>query len=512
MKFVLGVTLLLALTSLPCAAADAKKIERFAIVIGNNRPLQDDGQPLRFADDDALATAALLREAGVFTSLLVHKDATTRILHPSDEVSGLPRIRDFDRAYRQIVNKVRDAHARGHGAELMFFYSGHGDVEDGEGFLALEDARLTRTKLYDVLAKAGADRNHVVIDACKSYFMAYERGPGGKHVRFAGAVHAAVPARLRNTGFVLSTSSDRESHEWERYNAGILSHEVQSALRGAADANLDGAIDYRELASFLETANLAIKNPRFKPDLMVRAPDDDWKQALLEWPDGHNLWTIGGLGWNHFYLENADGDRLLDAHPVVGQVLHLHIPEHGWPLYVRRNDHTGQRVLTPASPRLIGSPLTTSDEVAARNGGAIGRAYEKLFSAPFGPRQVDHFVVSSLPSVLIDDAHAPRAAPQPPLRIATGVLALTAAIAGASLSAIALGKYLDSANDSQAEVERHNEWVVALNRASIPCYTVAALAAASWAWGPWWTQPSVELTVDSNRRTDGLTVRVRGAF
>ncbi len=54
-------------------------------------------------------------------------------------------------------------------AELFVFYSGHGDVAHGEGYVMLEDRRLTRRMLYQLLASSGAERNHVIVDACKPF-------------------------------------------------------------------------------------------------------------------------------------------------------------------------------------------------------------------------------------------------------------------------------------------------------------------------------------------------------
>ena len=74
---------------------------------------------------------------------------------------------------------MRARAAQGEVVELLIFYSGHGDVDRGEGFVVLEDRRLTRTMLYALLARSPAAHNHVFIDACKSYFLAFDRGPGG---------------------------------------------------------------------------------------------------------------------------------------------------------------------------------------------------------------------------------------------------------------------------------------------------------------------------------------------
>jgi len=74
-----------------------------------------------------------------------------------------------------------------------------------------------------------ATRLHFIIDACYSYFLAYGRGPGGQRrpiqAGFSQAMQLSADSRV---GLLLSTSSARESHEWEGIQGGVFSHEVRS--------------------------------------------------------------------------------------------------------------------------------------------------------------------------------------------------------------------------------------------------------------------------------------------
>ena len=71
---------------------------------------------------------------------------------------------------------------------------------------------------------------------------------------------------------MLSSSAAQNSHEWEAYQAGVFSHEVRSALRGAADHDGDGVVTYDELAAFVFTANRSVPNERYRPRFFVRRP------------------------------------------------------------------------------------------------------------------------------------------------------------------------------------------------------------------------------------------------
>ena len=119
------------------ALAEEGSSLRVALVIGNNRPLHN-ADALRFADDDAVATDILLREAGVKSVLLVRMDETTRSLHSSARPFGAPRRAELERAQQLLTTEVTKARARGRRTELMVFYSGHGDVETVRAFWHLK--------------------------------------------------------------------------------------------------------------------------------------------------------------------------------------------------------------------------------------------------------------------------------------------------------------------------------------------------------------------------------------
>ncbi|MDJ0761766.1 MAG: hypothetical protein QNJ97_02160 [Myxococcota bacterium] len=51
------------------------------------------------------------------------------------------------------------------------FCSGHGDVDHNRGFMRLEGDKLWREDLMGFLSDSRAGVNHVIIDACKSFFL-----------------------------------------------------------------------------------------------------------------------------------------------------------------------------------------------------------------------------------------------------------------------------------------------------------------------------------------------------
>ena len=145
-----AMALALALGEAP--ALPSSEAVRFAVVVGNNRPETGRAETLRYADDDAVATHHLLLEAGVDSVLLARLDDDSRKLHPELAPFGAPRGKELDDAFVATVAKIRQAAARGAETELLIFYSGHGDVDGGEGYVVLEDRRLTRSWLHELLA------------------------------------------------------------------------------------------------------------------------------------------------------------------------------------------------------------------------------------------------------------------------------------------------------------------------------------------------------------------------
>ncbi len=491
------------------APAQARAPQRFALVVGNNRPFDASARTLRYADDDAVLTERLLREAGVRTKLLVTLDADSRRSLGGVESAGPPRREPLERAFSELAQQMTQARRRGDAVEFVFFYSGHGDVDRGQGFVVLEDGKLSRGLLFSLLSRSPASRNHVFIDACRSYFVAFERGPGGERTPYAGAgLAAAVPAKLANTGFVLSTTSDRESHEWERYQGGILSHELRSALRGAADANRDDKISYAELGAFFTRANQSIENARFRPEFLVRAPGGELDHTILSW-SGPPALSLRPGNWGHLYVESARGERLLDVHPAAGQAVALWVPAER-PLFVRQNDELAEFAVTQAAPLEVVRLTPVVPAVVAR--GAQSLALERLFALPFAEHDVRAFeyaVRSSRDDGVADDASPGWST----LQTTSGLLTLVAAGTGLALNGAALFTYLDAEGKSQLETSRANDRASDFNRASLGFHAAALISASAFTISSLWPNQSASIQpTGSAAAPTGATLQLRARF
>ena len=246
------------------------KTHRLAVVIGNNASVEEDLDPLRFADDDAFKYARFFHFVADSVSLLTRADEDSEALYGGRD--SLPPTRDnVLAALDNVVEEASRLGSNGDEVVVYFLFSGHGNYDaEGRGFLHLEDGRLTTRDLFYHLIGHSKDFYLVLlIDACNASFLVKSRG--GSDRRPAGPPTLELE-KYENVGLVLSSSSIGEVKEWGRILAGIFSHQVRSALAGVADVDGDGAITFQELASFVESANRDIDNPALKLTPYIRPP------------------------------------------------------------------------------------------------------------------------------------------------------------------------------------------------------------------------------------------------
>src|SRR5262249_49471582 len=226
----------------------------FALIIGVNKSVDADAPLLRYADDDAARYLDFFRSLGARSYVLTRLDENTRRVHQQVAAEAeAPVLSEFQRAIQALASDIHQARQRGVKTALYFVYAGHGNVRDGHGYVTLEDARIDGAMLEaEVLTKINADQTHFIVDACYSYFLAMGRSPGGQRHEVHGVSEFSGLAARESVGLLFSTSSAKESHEWAGFQAGVFSHEVRSGLYGAADANGDGQVSYREIAAFID--------------------------------------------------------------------------------------------------------------------------------------------------------------------------------------------------------------------------------------------------------------------
>ena len=250
----------------------------YAIIVATNEAQGEVLSPLRYADDDGARYFELLEMLGGPVELLSVLDRETQTLHPEIAARArTPVARELHGALDRTFRAIDADNARGVRTVFYFVYVGHGSISSsGEGQVHLLDRRFSRSDLYQkVIDRSPARVNHIVIDACNAYFMVARRGSGdqeGDKQAIDRFLSREQLAEHPNTGVIVSTSQAQETHEWSRFMSGIFSHEVRSAMAGAADVDGDGLVRYDELDAFLDAANARVIHPSARLNAYVAPP------------------------------------------------------------------------------------------------------------------------------------------------------------------------------------------------------------------------------------------------
>jgi hypothetical protein len=240
---------LLALQALPAAAE-----RRFALVAG-----QPDGGPgtqrLRYAERDARRIHAILTRLGGV------REGDARLLLSPDAA-------EVRRALAELVERSREAGARGEPTLLLFYYSGHAKDEE----LRLGSSRLPLAELREALQGAPADVRIALLDSCQAGAITRTKG-----ARRAPAFDVSRAGGEGPRGLVLiaSSSASEDSQESDYIGGSFFTHYLASGLLGDADASGDGKVTLAEayayaygrtVASTAESA-AGVQHPVYRYDL-----------------------------------------------------------------------------------------------------------------------------------------------------------------------------------------------------------------------------------------------------
>jgi len=362
-------------------APAAAHAETFALVVTNNRSLGTERADLHYADDDALQYAALFDTllGPEKVTVLTRVDDDTAGLGPHRATQGAPTVESLRNAVNSLGTVLAARKAEGTLTELILVFAGHGDLANGEGFLELEDGPLTAAALeHEVIAKLPADRIHLVLDSCNSFFMLYPRKPGGKRWDVRVEAPQGLLERFPQVGAVLSTSAEAITWEWSELRGGLFSHEVRSGLRGAADVDLDGTITYAELASFLDSANRDVPDETYRPNVFVAGPKGDRLAPLVPLPRA-GPWLELAPADRRVTIRDLAGPRLLDLHQAADTPLKLLLPEQALVVSEKVGDApvTHRRLTT-------GSARSLAEAIALPAGRGDFKGFSAVFNAPHG--------------------------------------------------------------------------------------------------------------------------------
>jgi hypothetical protein len=348
----------IALDALPARAqAPAVPAPSFALIVGSNAPGPGQ-QQLRYAEQDATAMAAVLRDVGGYPAANV-----VTALRP--DRAGLQA------ALARLRERLQQQAAHGEQAQLLFYYSGHARADAitlGREEIPLAELRLQILGLPSTLTI-------VVIDACQS----------GAFSRIKGAEPTTdfsfnSVARLNTAGLaVLASSSATElSQESDQLTSSYFTHHLLLALRGAGDANQDGRVSLDEAYRYTynrtlvgtaatavgaqhATLETALKG---KGDVVLSRPSAASSQLLLP----------ASLEGRLLIQHRGSGSVLAELEKAPGGPVRLAMASGPYTVLIHRGDEARECDVTVPAGSTVRFDLATCRPVTPDTGAAKGSA------------------------------------------------------------------------------------------------------------------------------------------
>jgi hypothetical protein len=384
------------------AASAAPEQTTYALILANNASIDPKQAPLRYADDDGARYYELFAPRARETVLLSVLDAETQSLHPGLASKTRPPTRAaLQEALGRLNALMAEDRARGAQPVLYFVFTGHGKRGPaGEGTVSLLDGAFTRTDLYEkVVAPSRASFLHLIVDACDSYFLVNSRGALPVAPARVEAVKSLLAtrelARYPHVGAVLSTTREQESHEWSAIRSGVFSHQVRSALAGAADVNADGRVEYSELQAFVAAANQGVEDVRGRLEVSIQPPALDRATPLVDLGGeprlGFLLLPTGLEG--RLWVEDARGLRVTELHKARERSVVLGLPL-GRGYHLRASGREAPFQLSRAGAVVDATGLSWRENAFASRGAVEDAFRDRLFSVPFGPPFYNGYMAS----------------------------------------------------------------------------------------------------------------------
>jgi hypothetical protein len=448
---------MIATGSLLLAAPAQATTRLYVLAIGNNAPPSDadpSGESLptlHYSDDDAAAFFTFTRDASEEAELLTVLDARSQERFPKlAQVARAPSLAELRRVIARYKARFEADRRAGDDPVFLMFFSGHG-TRAGEhpASLVLTDGPLTQSILYDeILAALPARYVHLIVDACYAEAVIRPRDGQSESVvltpsEMQRVADRSMLSRFPNVGAMIATSTAARAFEWDAIERGVFTHELLSGLRGAADVNADGRVDYDELYAFLAAANRDVSDPRARLTVIAHPPPLDRHASLFDLSTLRGGATLTGtpapLG--RVSVEDDRGNRILDVNTEADFRVTLHVPDGH--LYVHASSGEAQVDVAAGSTLDLGSLTFSAPRVTHR--GALEGALERgLFATRFGPTYFQAFVdgraepavvFGPRPEVPMAPARGTRTAGWVTLGIAGALAGTTAVLTGLTFAA-----------------------------------------------------------------------------
>ncbi|HUB08804.1 MAG TPA: caspase family protein, partial [Myxococcales bacterium] len=287
-----------ALLGWSCGAAAGMR--RLAIVAGNDQGAAENS-PLRYAEDDASRVASVLTDLGGVTD----RDLTLLLGGSAADLRSA-----LGRAQARIAEIRRET---GEQTLLIFYFSGHSDG----AALELGGDRFSYAELRHRLAATAADVRVAIVDACRSGALLTAKG-----ARLGPKFDIAIADDPPTSGqvFLTSSAADENALESREIRGSIFTHNLVSALRGAADTSGDGRVTLAEAYRYAYAHTVA-STSRFL--LRPQHPSYDYRlsgigELVLTELTPHSALLTLPRGFDRALVEDPARDEVLAEVPADG--------------------------------------------------------------------------------------------------------------------------------------------------------------------------------------------------
>jgi hypothetical protein len=133
---------------------------------------------------------------------------------------------------------------------LLFFYSGHGDEENGESYLisrsgkrlVLDDSAIRISRIKQIMEQSPARAKIIILDACHS--GANIEGKGSKQM--SDEFIRSVFSQAEGLAILASCKQGQVSYEWKTNERSVFTYFLLEALSGCADVDEKGFVTIQD--------------------------------------------------------------------------------------------------------------------------------------------------------------------------------------------------------------------------------------------------------------------------
>lgn len=279
-------------------AASTASGQTYLVAVGSDLGRADEPE-LRYAESDAERVASVMRQLG-------------RVAPEHELVLRGGDAAGFRKALLSKNADIRRASRDSTYQALVVYYSGHADAEG----LHLGDTTLPFEELRTIVESSPAQMRVLIVDSCRSGGITQVKG-----VQPSQPFAIRLEDRIEVEGFAIITSSSgsEDSQESHALRASFFTHHLVTALRGAADKNLDAKVTLQEAYSYAyqETIRssgrtLHLQHPTYAYD--IKGKGDLVLSHLVEGQGRFGTLAIAEPGTYLVYENAAQGILTSEVH------------------------------------------------------------------------------------------------------------------------------------------------------------------------------------------------------